>query len=791
MRSVRPGIGLLVALLGACNEDALVTPPDQAAMPDAGGDFAVVDLAQPDTAVASCSDGVQDGDETDVDCGGATCAGCAVGRACLVDGDCASLACKSQLCVPPHDWFAAARDYPVGSAPAFAAIADLDGDKVADLAVTWSGRSQPGPGHVAILRGVGDGTFTDGGSFGAGTSAHGIAAGDLDGDGDTDLVVTNWSGMGGTPDGLLTFLGDGKGGFTKAAVTTCLPQTYAVVLGDYDADGKRDAACVGASGALLVRYGDGKGGFGAVFQRGMSIGAPSAGAAGDLDGDGRHDLVVLNGATVDVVLAAPGRTFQPAVGYSGTFTDVVVRDFNGDGKLDVAASANQGAEVTLFTGDGKGDLGAPVAFGPMDAAAMGLAVGDFNGDGRADLAALDGKGANLFLNDGKGQLGATARYLAHAPLDGAAGDLDGDKRTELVLVNDIADEVRVLRARAGGALIDAPVFAEAAGVHRVAIADFDGDGAPDVAANHVFDGDVVVRRGDGKGGLGAATVVAAALGAGPLAAADVDHDGDVDLIAGTVNQVAYLRNDGKGGFVVAAKFGVGDQLAAIPLADLDGDGRLDLVAVSIDSASIAVFFGNNAGSFDAATYVPSGVSSPSGGAVADFDGDGQLDLAFVDGGTPTLHLLINAGARHFVAGKTTTFPTTAYSFAAADLDGDGKVDLFAGASDGETGSALFLRGNGDGTFMPAVSYPIARSPTQVILADLDGDNLAEAIVVDAAGAEAAIFRNGKKGISADGQRYGALRDVTGAAVGDLDGDGRPDLVFGGGGGVAVLINTMP
>ena len=339
--------------------------------------------------------------------------------------------------------FDAALNFGAGTNPTTIAAGDFNGDGKQDLATVNSGSN-----NMSILLGNGAGNFTAGANLTTGSFPFAVAVGDFNRDGKQDLVVTNFSS-----NNVSIFLGNGTGGFAPAVNFGTGTGPISVAVGDFNGDGEEDIVTANDGGGVSIVLGNGAGSFGTAtsFAAGTE---PSSVAVGDFNGDGKQDLAVANfgATTVSILLGNGAGSFGAATNFAaassvGTIS-LVVGDFNGDGKQDLAvADFNPPFTVSILLGNGAGSFGAPTDFGAGNRPEW-VAAGDFNGDGKQDLviANNDGSGNVLILSGNGDGTFIAERYLRgdNVPFAVAVGDFNGDGMQDLAVANNASNNVSIL-----------------------------------------------------------------------------------------------------------------------------------------------------------------------------------------------------------------------------------------------------------------------------------------------------------------------------------------------------------
>jgi hypothetical protein len=333
---------------------------------------------------------------------------------------------------------------------------------------------------------------------------------------------------------------------------------------------------------------------------------PISMTAGDLDGDGKVDLVVGTfNSGVKVLLNKGEGAFSAPVSYAYS-GDVAAGDVSGDGKLDLVV-ANQ-RDIWVLVNDGSGKFTAPIA--PVNRTSghyfASPAVGDFDKDGKADIVISDINAdppvVTVLLNQGAGKFATpvsspVGSYIGRLVLQ----DMDGDGCPDVVGASFNAGAVSLMRNPCdGSANLGAPTSWRTGGAPSgIAVGALAGGAAfPDVVASLQSPADInVFVAASTPGDFNPAVRYDAGAGARAVALGDVDGDGDLDAVVSLTGGIGVLLNNGDRTFAppltALSPCGSQEQLdlggMAVALADLDGDGHLDFAATSNVRGVVTVY----------------------------------------------------------------------------------------------------------------------------------------------------------------------------------------------------------
>ncbi len=363
--------------------------------------------------------------------------------------------------------------------------------------------------------------------------------------------------------------------------------------------------------------------------------------------------------------------------------------------------------------------------------------------------------------------------------------------------------------------------------YNVAIGDINGDGKPDLAVVNFTSNTVsVFRNMSASGSITAfsfATKVDFTTGTGPMSVSigDLDGDGRPDLVVtNNDNTVSVFRNTPTpydsitaSSFATRVDFTTGTTPHSISIGDIDGDGKPDLATANLNSNTVSVFRNTSSpGSLTTGSFAPkvdfAVGTAPRFVTLGDIDGDGKPDLAVTNASSNTVSVLRNTStsgsitAGSFATKVDFTAGTSPWGITIGDIDGDGKPDLVVTNYNSNTASIFRNTSTSgsitSGSFSTKVDFTTGTGPFNVALGDVDGDGKPDIVIANDAGGTVSVLKNISTSGSITSSSLTTKVDFTtgtrslGVAISDIDGDGKPDLAVAnyGSNTVSVLRNTI-
>ena len=324
---------------------------------------------------------------------------------------------------------------------------------------------------------------------------------------------------------------------------------------------------------------------------------------------------------------------------------VVVADFNGDGKPDLANISSGDNTVSVLLGNGDGTFQPHVDYATGDYPVW-EAVSDFNGDGKPDLAVANdlGNTVSVLLGNGDGTFQphmdyATGDYAVAV----AAGDFNGDGKSDLAVANAGDNSVSVLLGNGDGIFQPYADYPTGNSPQSVAVGDFNGDGKPDLAVANLNEGTLSVLLGNGDGTFQAHVDYPTGVPSRfVVTVGDFNGDGKLDLVSATrsPSEIHVLLGNGDGTFQPYVDYATGEGAGSVAVGDVNGDGWPDLAGTNLYDNTVSVLLGNGDGTFQPHMDYATG-NYPDCVAVGDFNNDGKPDLAVTNFNDNTVSVLIN------------------------------------------------------------------------------------------------------------------------------------------------------
>ncbi len=607
----------------------------------------------------------------------------------------------------------------------------------------------------------------------------GICTADLDGDGDTDVILPSIC-----TDEIVVLFNNGNGTFGNAEYYEVGSRPTSIAAGDLDGNGTIDLAVTNReSGDITILLNDCRGKF-LVRRSYVSGGDPASIRLADLDGDGYDDVIAVNirDGDISILFNRGSGVFFDAVRYGENWTapsSMDVADLDGDGDTDIVLDAER---IWILSNRGDGTFEIARTY---DAVGKYVAAADLDADGDADIVDLSFSNDEVavLLNHGDGTFADAMTYTTgdpnHYPISLALPDINGDGYRDIAAGNLNGYSMSILLNRGDGSFTDAEKCYTGFRPSSISAADFNGDGKDDLVFSDQERISVFLNY-DGSVGN---TFLPARRVSTAVVACDLDGDMDIDIAVasdGAIERPSYVSimlNNGDGSFAGSSEHEVPQLPISIDAADLDGDGDNDLAVVSTYSGEVSIFMNDGVGTFsDAVSYAATmngDITNSWSGCLSDIDGDGSFDLVVADFGSGSVSILLNQGDGTFrdpVQYGVGSFPGDVFS---CDLNGDGHNDI-ATANWSPAGVSVLIN-NGDGTFQEARNYSPDAGSGSIYAADMDNDGDTD-IIAEKGYDEILILFNDGGGLFTSEGRYIVGHQSFGVVACDLNGDGFNDVV---------------
>lgn len=451
---------------------------------------------------------------------------------------------------------------------------------------------------IEIWAGLGDGSFQFVGTTAAGLAVRKGLLHDQDGDGDLDISFADHNF------GLRVLRNSGTGfGFTLLDEEHGRSAGVWLAEGDVDRDGDSDLVVGSDNHPKRVWLNSLSGTSGAAnWTEAVPTLPPEMThliATGDIDGDGDLDFVAALENKPTRVLKNDGAgnfTTSQTMGPAEKTRAVALADIDRDGDLDCVTGTWDNLQPTrVWINNGSGFFAAgQTIYGETT---IGIVLADIDGDGDNDLVTINDGVSRVRFNNGAGTFFYTGIALGNFGARGAAaGDLDRDGDLDLVVTSiGMAQSNHVYFNLGNGYLVDSHQVLDTMDHWSVELADFDGDGDLDMVEGNVNAPSAPkVYLNDGLGMFLTNGQTFPVQSSQSVATGDVDGDGDIDLVFGNNSNIGVPNqvwlNDGLGQFVDSTLALGNYKTSCVRLVDVDRDGDLDLLE-SVDNAGpVRVWF---------------------------------------------------------------------------------------------------------------------------------------------------------------------------------------------------------
>lgn len=307
--------------------------------------------------------------------------------------------------------------------------------------------------------------------------------------------------------------------------------------------------------------------------------------------------------------------------------------------------------------------------------------------------------------------------------------------------------------------------------------DINDDGFSDLTVVNEYSEDLRILHNDGTGYFGDFTLIDLPGSDKPSTneGADFNHDGYIDIAVGSTQgpEVCVLMGDGTGLFENETVYIASDGVRGLCLLDMNCDGWADIVTANRDGNDVAFFMNNQDGTFAEPYFMEANSNKETAAVAADMNEDGIMDVVIGSYTGSELIVLLNDGAGLFTIASETSVNSNPWMIGQGDVNGDGHVDIVSANAGGSNMSVCF--GSGDGQLGAPSYYNTGSFPLAIDLGDLDGDGDLDMISSNYSGVDFTLYENDGTGNFINPITYDAAGAGSCALFHDRNNDGIMDL----------------
>ncbi|CAF3463785.1 unnamed protein product [Rotaria socialis] len=679
------------------------------------------------------------------------------------------------------------RAYSTGydSSPVAMAVGDFNQDNSLDIAVANSGTD-----NVGIFLGIGDGTFTKQYTYSTSLNSNpsSIITGDLDNDNHLDLLVTN-SGTG----SIGIFLGNGNGTFsqqTTFSINSEFRPTY-IQFGNFDQDTQIDVVVVvdpiNDEIYIFLRYANKTFATTTIFD-GTFQSFPCFVAVADFNEDNQSDIVIVNYET-DEILLLSNYFILPSVRQTNYLVEqgsapssVIVYDFNNDSQPDLVTNNAAGDSLLILFGNDNGTYDVKLSYSTgIGSFPERLCIGDLNNDKRMDIviANYGSDSIGILIGENNGTFSnviTVAMAPGSKPVPVSVGDFNNDTQLDIVVGNTGLGGFTILHGHGDGNFTIGMTYAVQTVKQPLSI----------VAVPLAIYVGVFFGYGNGNFSEGTFYLVGSLACPTCIVLSDLNNDTHLDFII-TVFHGGYIGvmfGYGNGTFQKLITYPIDSttSLYSIALAGLNKDDQLDVIVVDTANEVVVILYAYTNGSLQLERRHSTGFrSNPYAVTTVQRKNKTEIDIVVTLLGTGYVAVLTEYDAAEFqnetrcLTGES----SQSYSVTVGDFNGDRHLDI-AVVNSG-TDDLIIVFNSGNGTFERQIQYFIGFNafPAYVTTEHLNRDNYLDIVTVNWKYNSISVLMGQNNGIFSIPKMYstglGSYPMV--AAIGDINNDNRSDIII--------------